>query len=582
MMNLSRDSFDAEASQENGFRAPGVIHNMNTKEQFQAIDKNAFLRDAAKVLYEKLRLKEVLSDPTQLAAFSILSFSDLKSFKFFYWFAFPSLYTEWEIDEIRPASDNDTKNIALWLESGSLPFFILNASNVPFSLEELVLDDKRNNSIRVGIIDASTYENIPAWYARNFLTALLSYGYSSVHMLVYRANGLSFWAHVHASSKSVQENVRENCPRSTGWEKTSAGALQPKMADLKSLISPTALAEQAVDLNLKLMKWRIVPQIDLDVVRESKCLLLGAGTLGSYVARALLGWGVRKITFVDNGKVSFSNPVRQSLYNYEDCLNGGAPKAEAAAESAKRIFPQVDAQGVTLEVPMIGHPVKDPEREKAAFETLERLVDEHDVIFLLMDLRETRWLPTVLGSAKDKLVINAALGFDSFLVMRHGSNQHLGCYFCNDVVAPKDSLTDRTLDQMCTVTRPGGALAASALAVELAVLVLQHPKRQAAAASDTNILGGIPHQIRGFLHDFNNVCVSAPGYPQCSACSSKVVDEYRQRGWEFVQDALNDSKYVEELSGLAKVQAEAEKAAMELEMGAFDVEDAGSIDEEWL
>lgn len=43
-----------------------------------------------------------------------------------------------------------------------------------------------------------------------------------------------------------------------------------------------------------------------------------------------------------------------------------------------------------------------------------------------------------------QIVINAALGFDSFLVMRHGSrstelsNPKLGCYYCNDVVAPAD------------------------------------------------------------------------------------------------------------------------------------------------
>lgn len=150
---------------------------------------------------------------------------------------------------------------------------------------------------------------------------------------------------------------------------------------------------------------------------------------------------MRKITFVDNGTVSFSNPVRQPLFNFEDCLNGGVAKATRASEALTQIYPGVETAGHAFSVPMAGHPVVDEATTRTEFDTLKTLIDEHDAIFLLMDTRESRWLPTVMGKAAGKIVMNAALGFDTFVAMRHGINEaeqpaKLGCYFCNDVVAP--------------------------------------------------------------------------------------------------------------------------------------------------
>lgn len=45
--------------------------------------------------------------------------------------------------------------------------------------------------------------------------------------------------------------------------------------------------------------------------------------------------------------MSYSNPVRQSLFTFHDCSNGGKHKARAAVESMQLIFPGV--VGIQLE-----------------------------------------------------------------------------------------------------------------------------------------------------------------------------------------------------------------------------------------
>lgn len=155
---------------------------------------------------------------------------------------------------------------------------------------------------------------------------------------------------------------------------------------------------------------------------------------------------------------------------------------------------------------MPGHPVSqaDEAATEASINTLTELIRSHDAVFLLMDSRESRWLPTVIGAAENKIVINAALGFDSWLVMRHGAGpsaeddeareagttkgRRLGCYYCNDIVAPADvsvrggGFESTKLIVLRTSLSPIVPLIKCALSLGLELHRLQQPQRSSCSS----------------------------------------------------------------------------------------------------
>ncbi|KAI0340301.1 E1-like protein-activating [Trametopsis cervina] len=610
-LTVSGDAFtDKPHIPAHSVSAPGVFKNYNTIEEFKAADKTALFNQLSDEIWESV----VEGSTDKLSKFLVITFADLKKYKYYYWFGFPAFAAKpaWETDgEWRSASVEFSKDslttIHSALASAPRAFFLVRPSGSTVEIGRVEDIDKFFEGVpsekrTIAFLDPSALPSNPGWPLRNLL-AYLAHRHpavttAGVRVLCWRDAELASDGHwkskfgVLKGSPTAQDTGAR--PSTVGWEKNPQGKLSPRMADLAPMMDPTRLADQAVDLNLKLMRWRILPSLDLEKVADTKCLLLGAGTLGCYVARTLMAWGVRNITFVDSARVSFSNPVRQPLFVFEDCLNGGKPKAACAADSLKKIFPGINATGYNLSIPMPGHPVPPAslEQTKQDVATLEKLIDEHDAVFLLMDSRESRWLPTVMGAAKGKIVMNAALGFDSYLVMRHGARsslskgERLGCYYCNDIVAPADSLTDRTLDQMCTVTRPGLASIAASTAVELLVSVLQHPDGLNAPApkpqtgkdapdphESGSVLGLVPHQLRGFLAEFRNMPIKGAAYSRCTGCSDTVLKAYETDGFDMMLKAFNEPKYLEQLTGLDQLYDEGEAALDNVDWDVEDEED---------
>ena len=275
---------------------------------------------------------------------------------------------------------------------------------------------------------------------------------------------------------------------------------------------------------LHLLQGRHFPDLQLDKIQYTKFLLIGAGTLGCNVSRALLSWGANDITLVDNGVVSPTNPLRQSLYEYSDI---GKKKVEVASDRLRAMNPFARIEGRYLSVPMPGHPIFSTELESVEQDILQLIhyIQTRDIIFLLTDTRESRWLPCLLGKVYHKTIITIGLGVDSFLV--NVSKPGSTCFFCNSPNAPTQ--TKGTPDERCTITRPGLSMMASALAVEMIIDLLF---RKSGKSSLT---------FRIYVPQMNILRSGEEmAYTACTCCSQPVRDTFLSQGLFFLLSLCND------------------------------------------
>ncbi|XP_055294846.1 ubiquitin-like modifier-activating enzyme ATG7 [Sitodiplosis mosellana] len=613
-------SFNREfESRSNKYQSHGAIVNKNKIEDFKSCDKLELVKEEGKLIWEDITSGACLEKPSLLSRFFIFAFGDLKAFNYYYHFAYPCPSTpifektddsKIITDVLNPSQLEALTKVYFPLSSEQRSFFIITKNDAD-EFNYIKLSDKISATNKSeNFADANLDEiyfcfsdpcptvEYAGWPLRLFLVMLThlcpNLREKTIKILSMRVKkSVSLETSVLFTIKLPPDDVDIHNVKWIGWEPNDQGKYIPRCASLANSMDPQKLAESGVYLNLKLMKWRLLPSLDLDKISKVKCLIFGAGTLGCSVARNLMAWGLQHISFLDSGHVSFSNPVRQSLFTYNDASKK-KEKAKTAAARLKEIHPGIAATGYNIHIPMPGFTVGESLKKQAteSLKTIEELIESHDVIFLLTDSRESRWLPTMLAAAHDKIVINAALGFDSYLVMRHGCNpsanedaadgstssvidglkcipgNKLGCYFCNDITAPGDSMKDRTLDQQCTVTRPAVSNIAGGLAVELLISLIQHPQRSMSPAyiSINNhdvhtqiksipegLLGIIPHSIRGSLSNFEHIHPATERFVQCVACSKKILDEYRNRGHEFLFQVFESSKCLEELSGISEM-----------------------------
>lgn len=304
ILSFNRDSFASDKPSSTN-HIKGQMYLFGSIEEFKSFNKQQLLNQI------KTEIINENTDFNALVRFVFICWPDLKKYRFYYHFCFPVLVPnpqssfshhinykvividekekerEKKKEELQSSSQKEYETTES-TQSGNLiniqdgiPHIIDTCS---FSLCSSSSSTDNNNGNTINDHDSSV--EVFGWSLRNLLAKNIFKEYKVIGLNKCRI--LKAISTPPSLQKDKDKDNNDDHYSITGWELNEKGKMAPRMIDLSSYLDPRILARDSSQLNLKLIKWRLVPDLDLNSIFKLKCLLIGAGTLGCNVARNLL------------------------------------------------------------------------------------------------------------------------------------------------------------------------------------------------------------------------------------------------------------------------------------------------------
>lgn len=225
----------------------------------------------------------IFSCPSLLSSFIVLSYADLKKYKFHYWFAFPALHSDssWVPleEDGKTCSTNvqtrraqakplpDVENLALaqsvkdWardVDARQRGFFLARRDKAHdnnyawtiaalSSFENGFFGDAHEEDCFICFADPSNYDEAPGWMLRNLL-ALINRRWALTRAQILRyctgpsqrdcGRNVVISLCTKTSQTSETQATSDEMPKVTGWERNPAGKLAGRFVDLKEYLDP--------------------------------------------------------------------------------------------------------------------------------------------------------------------------------------------------------------------------------------------------------------------------------------------------------------------------------------------------------